>query len=273
MDPPEVTPRLAATTVGYLLLGTLGTVAVALVATNLLQPVQAPLYAAVYLDLGPSGATEVAVLGHFVLSAAVAVVVPTLLAEYVSDRGENVRAIAAALAVVGLLLVIFALVAVVGSVSLPLALAAIGIAIVAVPLLLWARFDVRSGAIPALVGAAPALVFLLLLAGFGLAWGWGFVVVAEEVPASSVEGVEVVDFDGVPEVREDLFGGDCRERADGTRVCNLQLRGYEHELEATRFLADHGVRCPYQGTGADGGSFVARHGDRYYRVSCSSHGD
>jgi hypothetical protein len=94
------------------------------------------------------------------------------------------------------------------------------------------------------------------------------VVIAEEAPASSVEGAEVVEFADVPQVREDPSSGDC----DGD-ACYLQLRGYEHELEATRFLARHGVRCPFQGSGQDPGSFVARHDGAYYRVSCGAHGD
>lgn len=273
MERPEITPRRVAVTAGYLLLGVVGTAVAAMALLRLLQPVQAPIYDAVYLDLGPGEATKVAILSHFVLSGAVAIAVPTVVGEYVSDRGANWRAVLLGLGAVAGLLVVFFAVSFAGLVGLPTALLWVLAVGVGVPLLLRFRYGVRSGGVPAFVGGVPVLVLLLFLAGFGLGWGWGYVVIAEEVPASSVEGADVVEFDGVPEVRDDLFTGDCSEAGDGARTCHLQLRGYEHELEATRFLADHGVRCQYRGTGRDPGSFVARHDGVFYRVTCSPHGD
>lgn len=84
----------------------------------------------------------------------------------------------------------------------------------------------------------------------------------------------VADFDGVPEVRDDLFVGDCETTGEDRRRCHLQLRGYEHEQAAARFIARHSVRCPCQNTcSGEEDSFIAEHEGTYYRVTCSPHGD
>ena len=273
MDVPDITPRQVATTAAYFLLGVVGTAIAVLGVLLVLQPVQPVLYGAVYLWLGPSEATQFALLAHFVLSGAVAVTVPTLLGEYLSDRGANLRALLVGLGVVaGLLLVLLAVMGA-GLAAFPVALLWVLASGVAVPVLLRYRYGVRSGGVSAFVGGIPVLAFVLLLAGIGLGWGWGYVVTAEEVTESGFGDAEVASMETVPQVREDLFTGDCSGDGNGGERCYLELRGYEHELAATRFLDRHGVRCPYRGTGHDPGSVLVRHDGTYYRVSCGSHGD
>lgn len=256
----------------YAILGVVLTAALGLLAPNLLNPIQPVVYDAVYLRLGPSGATEFAILWHIALSGAVAIAVATLVGEFVSDRGENARAFAVGLAALGAFLVLSFAAAVAGlEPFLAVALWIVATA-VAVPALLWFRYDVRSGGLPAFAGGVPILVFLLLLAGIGVGWGWGYVLTAEEVP--SPDAADVVTFEEAPEVRDDLFAPrNCEVNADGDRRCRLQLRGYAHERAAAGFLADHGVRCPYEGSGRDAGSFLTRHEDTYYRITCTGHGD
>lgn len=274
MDPSDVTPRRVGLAVAYGVLGFLGTGVVGLVALNLLDPIQSPLYHAVYTALGPSGATRFAILGHFVVSGAVAVVLAALVGEYLSDRGANRRAFGVAVAAVALATVAFLAVGAAGLESMPVALVWVVAVSVGVPALLRFGYDVRSGGLPAFVGAGPVLAFLLLLAGIGLGWGWGYVVTAEEIPAGSVDG-DVATFEDVPEVREDLFAAStCEATAEGNRRCVLQLRGYEHERTAARYLDRHGVRCAYQGGPAGSADrLVAVHDGTYYRVTCSAHGD
>lgn len=268
----EITPRRVGLVVGYGLLGLVGTVVSAMVLLNLLDPIQSPFYHGVYRQLGPSGATQFAILSHFVVSGAIAALLPALAAEYLSDRGENRRAFAVAVGAVALLVVLFLAIGAAGLESMPFGLAWVLAVAVGVPAFLYFGLDVRSGGVPALVGTGPALVLLLLLAGFGLGWGWGYVVVAEEVPDGSDEGVT---FDDAPELREDLFAASgCEEDADGDRRCELQLRGYEHERPAAAFLDRHGVRCPF-GNAPSGpsGSLVAEHDGTHFEVSCVAHGD
>lgn len=263
--------RRLATALGYGLLGLLGTAAVGFGTLLAIQPAARSIYGLVYLQLGPSDATKFAVLLSFVLAGSVALAAVTLAGEYLSNRGTNRRAVLLGLGAVGLLDVAYVALSLAGLVGVVVALGWILSVGIAVPLLVAYRYDVRSGAVPAFVGGVPVVVFLLLLAGVGIGWGWGYVVVAEEVPATSTGG-NVTTVDAVPQVRDDLFAGDC-ETLDGRETCYLSLRGYEHELAATHFLADHGVRCPYQGSGPSSGAFVARHGDRYYRMTCAAHGD
>lgn len=97
---------------------------------------------------------------------------------------------------------------------------------------------------------------------------------AQEVPASTVNGTATADFDAIPQIRDELFAGDCSTGTDDRRICRLYLRGYDHEVPAARVMARHGVRCPYQN--ADTGeadAFIAQYNGTYYRVSCSPHGD
>jgi hypothetical protein len=269
------TPRLnrARTTLGYGVLGVLVTATVALVVLNLATPVQAVVYDLFYLRLGPSGATEVAILAHFLTGGVVALGVTMLSADYLSDRGTNLRAVGAGFAAMLALVLAFLVVALAGLAAFLTTLIVLAVAFFGIPLALRYRFGVRSGAVPAFVGGIPVIVVLLFLAGFGLGWGWGYIVTAEEVPESSVDGPGA-DFDEVPEVRDDLFSGDCETTTEDRRRCYLQLRGYEHERTATRFMSQHGVRCPYQNTySGQENAFIAEYDESHYRVSCSPHGD
>ncbi len=266
--------KRAGTTLGYGLVGFAGTAVVALFVLNFTLGVQRVVYDLFYLQVGPSEATETAILTHFLLSAVLALSVATTVGDLLGDRGENRRALGVAIAGMVGAVAVFLVVALAGLAAFLTALLVLAAMLLAVPLGLRYRYGVRSGAIPAFVGGAPVVVLLLLLAGFGVGWGWGYVVVAEEVPASSVNG-SAADFDEAPQVRDDLLvDGDCETTADERRECHLSLRGYEHELAAVRFMARNGVRCPYQNGGSErNGSFVAEHDGRYYRVTCSPHGD
>jgi hypothetical protein len=258
----------------YVLLGLLGTVAVAMVLLNVTTSLQRPVYDALYLRVGPSEATEAAVLVQFLVSGLVAVAVPLFVADYLHTGLANRDALLAVLVAFLGVLVAFAAVALAGLPSTPVAFLLLVLVLAGVPLLLRLRYGVRSGALPTFVGSIPAVVLLMLLAAFGLGWGWGYVVTAQEVPASSVGDAAVGTLSDTPAVEAALFSSsNCETDADGFRACSLPLRGFEHERTAARSLADLGVRCPYQGTSRDGGSAVVRHEDRYFEVRCSPHGD
>lgn len=260
--------------VAYGLLGLVGTLAVALVLLNVTTGVQRPVYDALYLRLGPSGATEAAILLQFLVSGLAAVVVPLVVADYLQTGLANRDALVAVLLVFLGVPVTFTAVAVAGFPSTPIAFLLLVLVLLGVPVLLWVRFDVRTGALPTFVGSVPAVVLLMLLAAFGLGWGWGYVATAQEVPASSVDGATVGSLSDRPVVESALFSsGNCETDADGLQECHLSLRGFEHERSAVRALSELGVRCPYQGTGGDGGTAIVRHEDRYYEVRCSPHGD
>lgn len=268
------TARRIAVVAGYVLLGAVLTAALGLASLVALTGVQPVLYDALYLTLGPSGATGFAIFGHFALAGTVGVVVAGLASHLLSDRTEHLREVAIALAAAPVLLVLFvgaSLARVPGLGGVLLWVAAIA---VVVPALLWFHFDLRTGALPAFLGGAPIIVLMLLLAGVGVGWGWGYVVTAQEVTAGDVGDESVTTLDDAPEVREDLFADrNCETTADGLERCRLLLRGYIREEAAARSLASHGVRCPYGGTARDSGSFVAEHGDRRYRVTCQAYGD
>lgn len=88
----------------------------------------------------------------------------------------------------------------------------------------------------------------------------------------------LVDLDSVPEVRDDLFAASNCDAYDHSRVCYLQLRGYEHEHEAARFLASHDVRCPYVNAppaspDPQNNWLITKYEGNYYRITCGGHGD
>jgi hypothetical protein len=255
--------------VAYGLLGAVGTGAVALASLHPTQPIQGGIYDAVYLRIGPSEATEAAILTHFLAAGIVGIGVPTLIGDYLSDRLANGRALGAGIAAMTGLLGVFLVAALAGLAAFLTALGILAVGVVA----LRYRFGVHSGGLSAFAGGAPVVVLLLLLAGFGLGWGWGYVVTAQEVPAAAVNETPV-DFE--PAVERDLFDAEnCETNAEGRRVCHLLLRGYERERVAARSLARHGVKCPYQNarSSARSGALVAEHGGSYFRVTCSPHGD
>jgi hypothetical protein len=268
------TLKQAATTAAYLGLGMVGTATVSLGVLYVAQPIQPVVYELFYLQVGPSEATETAILTHFLVGGIVGLAAPMLVGDYFSDRGANLHALANTVAAMLGLLVVFLLVALAGIAAFLTALLVLAVGLVGVPLALRFRCGVRSGGVPAFVGGIPVIVLLLLLAGFGLGWGWGYVMTAQEVPASTVDG-SVADFDDVPEIRDDLLvTGDCATTTDDRRRCYLYLRLYDHERTAARFMARHGVRCPYQnGESGTSDAFVAEDDGTYYRVTCTPHGD
>lgn len=273
MDIPRPTLGQVAHTAGYLLLGVVGTAAVTLVALLAGGSIQPIIYDLFYLQVGPSEATETAILTHFLLAEFVAVSLVLVAGDYLSDRLTHRSAVRNVIATLLGLLVVFLLLSVLGLAAFLTAILVLAAAVIAVPLLLWVRYDVRSGALPAFVGAVPVLVLVLLIAGFGVGWGWGYLMTAERVPASTVNSA-AADFDDVPQLRDDLFTGDCAGGPDGRDICRLYLRGYAHEAQAVRFMARHGVRCAYQNDpGWESDSFIATYNESYYRVTCSPHGD
>lgn len=268
-----LTMRGAATTLAYLVVGALGTAAAGLGVLYALRGLQPLLYHVAYPALGPSTATEFAILLHVVVAGAIGIAAVAIGVEYASHRGQNARAFAHAIGVIAGLVLALAAATLAGLDPFGGAVAWVVAVALAVPLLLWVREGVGSGGAVAYVGGVPVLVLLLLLAGVGVGWGWGFVMTAHEIPAGEVGG-DVAAFESAPEVRDDLLADrNCEVGADGHRQCLLQLRGYIREREAAQFLDRHGVRCPFRGSAEDAGSFVAEHGETYYRVSCASHGD
>ncbi|MFB6153178.1 MAG: hypothetical protein ABEJ27_02895, partial [Halodesulfurarchaeum sp.] len=67
----------------------------------------------------------------------------------------------------------------------------------------------------------------------------------------------------------------CSTNSQGLRRCYLQLRGYEHERRAARFLAAQGVHCRYQNApaGDDKSTLYVAYNGSVYRVACRPHGD
>ncbi|MFP4591101.1 MAG: hypothetical protein ACLFMX_00385 [Halobacteriales archaeon] len=272
MDARDLLRRRVTVLAGYGLLGLVVTVAVGLVALNVTVGLQPEIYDLLYLRVGPSRATEVAILGQFLLAIAIAISGAMLAGDTLSDRGANLRRLGVGVGAMLAVVVVFVALAALGIEPAIAVVVLLPMALLAVPLGLRYGLDLRSGALPAFIGAIPVVVLLVLLAGVGLGWGWGYVVTAEAVSASDVDG-PVVGLEDVPAVRDDLLvTGDCEATDTGQR-CDIQLRGYEHELTAVRFLADHGVRCPYQGTSDDAATVYVRHEETHYRVTCSPHGD
>lgn len=265
--------RSVLVSVGHAILGAFITGVVALLVLNATLSFQTAIYDVYYLRMGPAAATETAILGHFLLASVCGVVIAMTVASWLNSRRQNLRAIGVATVVLGGIVLVYFGLAVLGVRAALATLVVLGVGLLAVPLLLRYRYEVRSGSVPAVVGSVPVIVVFLLLAGIGVGWGWGYVMTAEEVPQSSVDG-PVADFDVVPTVRDDLLEhGECAER-DGRTRCRLQLRGYAHAETAVGFMDRHGVRCPAQSdSGGQPGSFYASHDGTIYRVSCTPHGD
>lgn len=178
MDTPNLTLGGIATTAGYLLVGTAGTAALALVGLRVTTPLGVFVYRAFYLVAGPWGATVAATVLTFLAAALFALGVVTVgtatavggfewrLAGGVAGLGAGVLVLVAAAAYTGVAGVLIALVAVGGFV-------------VAVALLLY-RVGARRHSGAAFAGGVPVLVVLVLLLGFGLGWGRGYDLVAED---------------------------------------------------------------------------------------------
>lgn len=283
MDVPDITLERTARTAGHLLLGTVGTTVAGLALLRLVQPLQVPLYDAFYLSVGPWTAEVTATVLGFVLAGTLAVALPTLLSVAVRSGTGGLQPLVAGLAVLlGGLFVGIAAWALAGLEVVLAAVVAVVVVAVAVPAGLY-RVGTWPDGVAAYVGGLPVLVLLLAALAFGLGWGGGYHVVAEEVPAEEVDTSAAAEFSEAPELREALLDpsqediyANCAQE-EGRRTCRLDLRGYDDEATAARFLDSHGVRCaPRNAPSRESpgeGSFVAEADGTYYRVSCETYGD
>ncbi|MFB6077844.1 MAG: hypothetical protein ABEJ80_02555 [Halarchaeum sp.] len=253
--------------VAFVLLGALACAGVTVGLLAATTGAQSVVYRALSWTTGPSEATAAAaVLAHVLGVGLLGATAAALLGDGVDARLAGARTVVAGgVAATAAAVVVVALAALAGVASLPVvgafALVALGAWVAA-----SRRRGVSGGGTLALGGAAPVVLGVLLVAGVGLGWGWGYVVTAEPV-AGAPANATVADFDAAPGVAADLFAdGNCE--ADGT--CRLELRGYEREVAAARFLARHGAACPYRGVSNPA---FARYGNRTYRVTCGPHGD
>jgi len=254
----------------YVVAGAVATAGVALAALVVLEPVHPLVYDLYYRRVGPSAATETAILGGALLAGVAGLATSLVGGLAVAGAGSDRRPIGVAVLGLGGVVAVFLAVATVGLAAMLTAVVLVAVAAVGVPVGLWYGADLRSRGMAAFLGGVPVVVALLLIAGVGVGWGWGYVVVAETAPGATAEA----DFAAAPAVAADLFTASaCESTGDGTRRCRLELRGYAHELAAVRFLAEHGVRCPYQGGGESAASVIAVHEGTTYRVTCGAHGD
>jgi MFS family permease len=221
MDCSNLTLGRVGPIVAYSVLGLIGTAGVVLFVLNVSQPVQAVLYRAVYLRVGPSEATETAILAQFLGVGLVGISIPMVIADYLSDGLTHRRALGIGIGVMAGLLIGFFAVALAGLAAFLTSLSILVIAVISVPVLLRYRLGVRSGALPAFVGGIPVLFLLVLAVGFGLGWGWGYVITAQEVPAETVNG-SVATFDDARAFEAELFA-DCEIDTAGRQVCRLFL--------------------------------------------------
>jgi len=250
----------------FVLLGALACAGVTVGLLAATTGAQSAVYRALSWTTGPGEATAAAVLAHVLGVGLLGTTAAALLGDAVDARLAGARTVVAGgVAATAAAVVVVALAALAGVASLPVVGAFALVALVAWVALLRRR-GVSGGGTLALGGAAPVALFVLLVAGVGLGWGWGYVVTAESV-AGAPANATVADFDEAPGVAADLFADENCE-ADGT--CRLELRGYEREVTAARFLARHGAACPYRGVSDPA---FARYENRTYRVTCGPHGD
>lgn len=274
MNFPNLSFERVATMVAYLVVGMVGTATVALAVLYAGRPIQPWIYSLFYLQVGPSQATKIAILTHFLVSGIAGTTVSMVIGDYLSVRLDQRTALLKVIAVLVSVPGVFLVGSLAKVTPFLIALPALAVAFVAIPLLLRYRYDVRSGAIPAFIGSIPVVVLLLLATAFGIGWGWGYIMTSENVPASSVNGSAAADFDDVPTVREGLFNEDSLTATNGRQVYRLYLRGYEHEQRAATFMARYGVRCPYQQADSwQSDSFIATYNGSYYEITCTPHGD
>lgn len=260
------------TAAAYLVAGAIGTAAVSIALTPIVLPLQRATYGSFYAPLGPWRATEAAVILAGAVVGLLALAVPTLLVASLRGSRDAVPPMLAGFAAllgVSLFVVVFA--ALLGLFELPGAFFALVVAVVAFGAVVHA-LDTGVRPVATFAGGVPVFALLLVLLAAGLGWGGGYELVAQELPDD--EGY-AVEFDEAPEVRDDLFRAVNRDEEGGAVAYRLQLRGYDGESAAARFLAEHDVRCPYinGNAGAEAGSFVAEHDGTRYRVTCVTYGD
>lgn len=107
IDRSNLTLRHVGRLIAYGLLGLIGTAGVMLLVLNVRQPVQAVLYRAMYLQVGPSEATETAILAQFLAAGLIGISVPKLIGDYLSDGLEHRRALGVGVGVIAGLFVGF----------------------------------------------------------------------------------------------------------------------------------------------------------------------
>lgn len=284
MDLADVTLERAARTGAHLLGGAIGTAVAGLGLLRAGLPLQARLYDTFYLAVGPWTAEVTATVMGFTLAATLALALPTLLSVGVESGTEHLRPLLAGLAV--LLAVLAAWLsasALLGVEGLLAALLGLALVLVAIPAGLH-RFASWPDGVAAFVGGVPVVALLVAALAFGLGWGGGYVLVAEEVPADAVDGSPAADVSEEPELRDDLLDpsdddvyANCERDDRDRRTCRLDLRGYDGEATAARFMASHGVRCPYRNVPSrdrsEARSFVAEDDGTYYRITCEAYGD
>jgi type II secretory pathway component PulL len=99
---------------GYGVLGTVLTAATALATLYMAQPIQPVIYDLFYLQVGPSEATETAILTHFLIAGVAGLTLTMLPGDYLSDRGTNRRTLAWVVAALLGLFLVFLVVALAG---------------------------------------------------------------------------------------------------------------------------------------------------------------
>ncbi|MDL0139557.1 hypothetical protein PNP85_08575, partial [Halobacterium salinarum] len=158
------TPTLkqAGTTAAYLVLGAIGTAAVALGTLSVAQPIQPTVYELFYLQVGPSDATQTAILAHFLVAAIVGLAIPMFVGDYLSDRGANLHVLAGGIVAMFGLLLVFFVVALAGLAAFLTAILVLAVGLVGVPLALRFGYGIRSGGVPGFVGGIPIVLVLLL---------------------------------------------------------------------------------------------------------------
>ena len=273
MNRNDITFGSVGRTATYLFLGAIGTAIASIALTPIVVPLQQAAYGSFYAQIGPWRATEAAVLLSGAVVGLLAMVGPTLAVLFLrDDPAVAVPVLVAFGAAFGVSTFVMMFGALLGLLGFPVAVFLLVIVASLLSVVLyWLEVDARVTT--TFVGGVPVFVLLLVLLAAGLGWGGGYDLVAEERLAANDSAI---DFSEAPEVRDDLFRADNREGGDGDPVTyRLSLRGYDNESSAARFLADHGVRCPYlnANTGQDPGSFVAEHDGIHYRVTCAKYGD
>lgn len=264
MNLSDATTGERRTTAVYLLAGALGTGIAAAVLSLVAPWLQQAAYDSFYLSLGPWRATEAAVLLAGAVVGLLSIGIPTLLVASVRGSRDSLPPILASLgALFGVSIFLLVFVALLGLFELPVAMAALVVAVAALGVGLY-HLGTDPRTVVTFAGGVP--VFALLLVFLAALPGGGYALVAEETGDTNGS---VADFDETPEVRDDLFRSANREDDDPITY-RLSLREYDHGPSAVRFLDANGVRCPSldADAGRESEPFVAEHDGVTYRVRC-----